>query len=124
MLSGQVWRFLPPAATPPAKPPGSPAEAVEAVASAHLFAVAAPGSLPKEPALSTSYRLLGVIAAGKTPSGMAVLQAGSGPPMAIAVGAELEKGVTLRAVEAHGVSLDERGREVRLFLPEPSSGKQ
>lgn len=104
-----------------------------------LGRILAPGPVlaqPSEPALDTAsalklfaapqaatrlegVRLTGVYA-NNTGGGFASFATVTGP-VAVPVGGEVVPGVALRAVEARLAVLDDRGREVRLELPDVAS---
>ncbi|GAB4208502.1 MAG: hypothetical protein Fur0019_14330 [Tibeticola sp.] len=66
----------------------------------------------------TRYRLLGVLAAAGGERGAALMSVGGKPPRHWRVGAEVEPGVKLVAVEKAGVRLSQPGgRELRIELP-------
>lgn len=118
LLAGQVWRFMLPQGAPVI---GHGTEAVavaEAVAARHLFGETVQASVPA--AAPSSYRLLGVIAAGEGKSGVALLDLNGKGPVAVSVGGVVEPGVIVHSVESWSVRLDQGGRLVALALPEGS----
>lgn len=88
---------------------------LDAASTLKIFAV------PQAATRLDGVRLTGVYASS-TGAGFASFATASGP-IAVAVGTEVAPGVRLQAVEAGLAVLDERGREVRLVLPDTNKGE-
>lgn len=98
---------------PPAQQLGAPVARIEAAAG--LF-----GGRPDGALAAGDFQLKGVIAAG--PNGVAILSASGKPPQVVGVGMEAASGVTVDAVYATYVLLNEGGMIQRLDLPENAKG--
>lgn len=113
VLARWTWVFLAPPEEARAPAPASP---VDLAAVARLFGGAAPAGSPSAPAASSSgLRLKGVVAPSPADIGSAVFNAG-GKDIAVKLGAELQPGVTLVAVERDHAVISRAGVRDRVDL--------
>lgn len=88
-----------------------------------LGAGGGPAPVAAAPDAATRYRLLGVLAAAGGERGAALMSVDGKPPRHWRVGAEVEPGVRLVAVEKAAVRLlQPGGRELRIELPKRQPG--
>lgn len=112
------WRFTAP--RPPALPVATepdPLRAAQAIASRHLFGIAAnPGAPAAVAAAPGRYAVQAVVTGGAGRSGWAVLTIDGGPQQGFVEGQEVRPGVTLARVTSDGVELTVGGARQRVAL--------
>ncbi|MBK4736435.1 type II secretion system protein N [Noviherbaspirillum pedocola] len=113
--SAAYWamQLYKPPARPVAAPPPAAAAAPDLRAAAALF-----GRTNRQVVVANNYKLLGVIASGRTGESVAILSADGKPAQAVQANREIQPGVTVKEVHPRYVLLNEGGVEKRVELPE------
>ena len=121
LIAGLWAQAQGPQVRPPMNAPAPPEQLASEIANRHLLGSATAAA--EAPPQSQAFRLLGVIAAGATGGGAAVVQAeGSNQSQVVRTGEPLADGVRLSRIDARSVTLDQHGRQITLTLPEKSTG--